>query len=230
MAKWIKRGVAVFVVATILFAGVLWIAIDSREAKLARRTPPSPADLERLSAQLPPSVRGPATSNDATSSSEMPTALERTLSREELTAQFVETNIKFRRNAARAAAIFKVKEGFWSLVDPYWAAYWTWSRAERLMAIGEWDEAQRAFWEALDSDLAPLNHQFGFGQLAWLESDPAAAAYLLELSCRGDAPPLYLQNAVELTTRTGSTALAQHYRERLAAREAHPPANEALNQ
>lgn len=98
------------------------------------------------------------------------------------------------------------------------------------MKLGQWDDAQRHFWAALDapphSPGRPAVNRMVCMKLAWLEDDPEKAVRFLEISCQPgagvqngnhDIREEAMRNAISLCRTTGSTALRDHYKARLDA-------------
>ncbi len=218
----------VFLALVMILAGFLSVAFFARQNDLALVTPPTLEDLQALDVQLDPSSekRAPQTSEDAGatvvnldesgSASTLPARLARALSPEELAA-------KFKRDDPQKRSVFRQECGAVVLrVFGKKASILELNIGLNKLGHGDWDSARLHLWAAIDAGGDPSVLQYASAKLAWLEDDPEKAARYLELSCQGDGGWLNtqeqaLRNAVSLCKATGSTALKDHYSERLRA-------------
>lgn len=195
-----------------------------RDKDLATQQPPTLGELDELGKRLQTAsslesanaVVTPAPDKPAEAATvAMPSALARTASRELLAARFEDQRPGMRRRIEFRVKAFRAIGTVMWIGSKRVAAGWAWELGPEMMSLGEWDEARRCFWEALDAPLAPAMHRFACARLAWLEEDAKKAVRFLDLSCQGDPSGLWLPNAIDLCRATESDALAEHYLARL---------------
>jgi hypothetical protein len=214
---------------------VIWVATGVRGRSMAEREPVTLKDLDRVASQmLPPSRVGPSQSESHGSAAMPPSSpkylvgvpsLKEVPSLEVLKERF-QTKRGDPQQYARDARVLKALESaLWAVGAEESAGNWDRQIGEMLMWGGEWDEARRYLYEAVDAPIGLKGD--AASKLAWLERDPEKATRLIEMSCSegwltGSLNDLQvrvlterLENAVDLARATGSDASADYYLQRL---------------
>lgn len=240
MPKKAKQAILLLVTLAVIVVAFLSMSFLARLNDLAQVTPPTLEVLQALDVQPDPSTtrkEAPQSTEDTgvtmtnlietALATTLPTRLERTPSLEELTAKF-----KKEGSQEEGDAEFRIlKTEFFATVLRVFGREGSFLDVEiglQEMKLGDWDSARLHLWAAVDVQDDPdysLILPWASAKLAWLEDDPEKAARYLELSTpKGpmmlggrDMLPMNLRNAISLCKATGSTALRDHYQERLSA-------------
>ncbi len=236
-------GVLAFVViAVTVICCLVQYVVEVRKLELASRNPVVLRDLNELGKRLdtsiknrvPPQVEVAGTATfeqpETMTPSSLPTQLERCVSAQKLAELRKVTRQKDKLEARFRTTVLGIEDSV-SYVFGTRTRNWPHTSAAigyEMITLGNWESARRHLWAAVDvyETYDPTQCKIALGQLAWLEDDPEKAARLLQLSCQGEFHLPYphnsenlaasqLENAYTLCKETDSTALAEHYLERL---------------